>query len=116
MTSELIHSHFRYTDASPYHDLMKGDNSMPTREQISEALEDMGESTLLMDGFEDAFSGVSRRINEPTLAVYSYDKMVDVLMFRDGMNYEDASEYIDYNCVGAWVGEQTPIIVMPLHG
>jgi hypothetical protein len=94
---------------------MKGDNSMPTREQISEALEDMGESTLLMDGFEDAFIGFSRRINEPVLAVYSYDKMVDVLMFRDGMNYEDATEYIDYNCVGAWVGEQTPIIVMPLH-
>lgn len=88
---------------------------MPTKEQISDALEEMGESTLLMDGFEDAFIGFSHRINQPILAVYSYDKMVNVLMFRDGMNYETASEYIDFNCVGAWIGDKTPIIVMSLH-
>jgi hypothetical protein len=74
----------------------------------------MDESTLLMDGFEDAFLGFSRRINEPVLAVYSYDKMVEVLMTRDGMDYDEATEYIDYNCVGAWVGEQTPIIVQEI--
>jgi hypothetical protein len=36
-------------------------------------------------------------------------------MERDGMTSEEAMEYIDYNCVGAWVGENTPIIVMPLE-
>lgn len=87
---------------------------MPTRQQLSDYLEDMDESTLLMDGFEDAFLGFSRRINEPVLAVYSYDKMVEVLMTRDGMDYDEATEYIDYNCVGAWVGEQTPIIVQEI--
>jgi hypothetical protein len=103
---------FRYKDASTEYDTMpKGATMTTTREQISEALEEMGESTLLMDGFEGAFIGFSQRINEPILAVYSYDKMVEVLMTRDGMDYETASEYIDYNCVGAWVGEQTPIIV-----
>jgi len=109
-TNDLIDSHFRHIDASPYYDLTK-ENEVPTRQQISNYLEDMGETTLLMDGFEDAFIGFSRRINEPVLAVYSYNKMVEVLMFRDGMSVDDATEYIDYNCVGAWVGEQTPIIV-----
>jgi hypothetical protein len=40
--------------------------------------------------------------------------MVDVLVSRDGMELDEAIEFIDYNCLGAWVGELTPIIVMPL--
>ncbi len=74
----------------------------------------MDESTLLMDAFEKALTCFSRRANEPLLAVYSWEHMVDVLIQRDGMSYDDATEYIDYNCIGAWVGEQTPIIVMPI--
>lgn len=81
-----------------------------TRQQISDMFEDMDETVLLMDGFDEAFIGHSQRINEPVLAVYSRAKMVEVLM-RDGMSDDEAEEYIDYNCVGAWVGERTPIIV-----
>lgn len=87
---------------------------MPTREQIESHLLEMDESALLMDGFEEAFIGFTRRINEPLLAVYDWEKMVDVLVQRDGMDYDEAVEYIDYNCLGAWVGERTPLIVMPL--
>lgn len=103
---------FRYTDASEL--LVKEKGMTTTREQISDYFEEMDESVLLMDGFEDAFIGYSQRINDPILAVYSYDKMVDVLMSRDGMDYDEATEYIDFNCVGAYVGEQTPIIVRSL--
>ena len=85
----------------------------PTRQEIQEALEELGETTLLMDGFDEAFIGWSRRINEPLLAVYSYDGLIKVCTERDGMDYEEAVEYVDYNVVGAWIGEQTPIIVMP---
>lgn len=84
------------------------------RDEISLKFEEMEENVLLMDGFEEAFIGYSQRINEPVLAVYAWEKMVDVLMTRDGMSDEEAMEYIDFNCLGAWVGEQTPIIVMPL--
>ena len=84
---------------------------MTLRDKISTLFEEMDESVLLMDGFEDAFIGFSQRINEPMLAVYSKDKMVKVLVFRDGMTYDEAEEYIEFNCIGAWVGEQTPIIV-----
>lgn len=85
------------------------------REQIDRHLKNIGESALLMDGFDEACIGFSQRINEPMLAVYSYLKMVDTLIERDGMDYEEATEYIDYNCLGAWIGEQTPIIVMPIE-
>lgn len=88
---------------------------MPTREQIDALAEAIDEPLLLMDGFDSAFIGTSSRINEPTLTVYSWELMVGVLMERDGMEYEDAVEYISYNCMGAWVGERTPIIVVPLE-
>lgn len=81
------------------------------RSEIDDILESRGETVLLADGFDDAFIGVSQRMNEPLLAVYSYDKMVEVLVVRDGMTEEEACEYIDFNVVGAWVGKQTPIIV-----
>jgi hypothetical protein len=79
-----------------------------------ELLADLEEDILLMDGFDDAIIGYSQRINDPTLAVYSWELMVKILMERDGMSDEEAMEYIDYNCLGAWVGERTPIIVLPL--
>ena len=85
-----------------------------TRQDIQDALESRGESVLLCDGFDEAFIGLSQRINEPLLAVYSYEKMVDVLMKRDGMDYDEATDYLDFNVLGAWVGEQTPIIVTSL--
>jgi hypothetical protein len=85
------------------------------RQQIEDFFEDTGMKVLLMDGFDEAFIGTSQRINEPMLAVYSYDMMLDLLMDRDGMELDVAEEYIEYNCVGAWIGEQTPIIVRSLN-
>ena len=88
---------------------------MTTRKQLSDELEAMGETALLMDGFDEACIGFSQRINEPVLAVYSYGQMVNLLIERDGMDSDEAEEYIDFNCVGAWVGEHTPIIVKGLN-
>jgi hypothetical protein len=30
------------------------------------------------------------------------------------MDFEDAVEFVEFNILGAWVGENTPIVVMPL--
>ena len=86
-----------------------------TRDDIQTHMEEMGETVLLADGFEHAFLGTTQRMNEPLLAVYSYPLMIETLMLRDGMTYTDAAEYIDFNVVGAWVGEQTPIIIHPMN-
>jgi hypothetical protein len=86
-----------------------------TREEIDQHLQNIGQSALLMDGFDEALIGFSQRINEPLLAVYKWQRMVQILKNRDKMSYEDAVEYIEYNCIGAWIGEQTPIIVMPIE-
>ena len=69
------------------------------------------EEIMLMDGFEEAFIGFSKRCGQPTLATYSYEKMLQVLIERDEMDVEEADEYIMYNCEGAWMGELTPVIL-----
>ena len=76
----------------------------------------MKDETTLFNGFDGALIGYSQRINEPMLAVYSWEKMVDICVKRDGMNHDEAAEFVERNCVGGWVGETTPIVVIPLEG
>jgi len=62
------------------------------------------------DGFNDALIGVGYQFNQK-LAVYDYNKCINILCDRDGMTIEEAGEYMEYNVVGAWVGDGTPIFV-----
>tara|TARA_Y100000034_G_C6818437_1_gene368394 strand:- start:361 stop:624 length:264 start_codon:yes stop_codon:yes gene_type:complete len=70
--------------------------------------------TLLADGLENAFIGFFQRINEPRIAVYDYEKCIQILMERDDMDEDEADEYLQFNTVGAWVGEGTPAFMYPM--
>lgn len=80
------------------------------KEQLEELISILDEEVMVMDGFEEAFIGFSKRCGQPTLATYSFNKMVQVLV-DDDMDEEEAIEYIEYNCLGAWMGDLTPIIL-----
>jgi len=43
--------------------------------------------------------------------VYSKKKMAYILRDRDNMDVEEAIEYLDFNVLGAYIGERTPIVV-----
>ena len=73
---------------------------LSTRELLSE----MEGEWLLADGFDDAIIGVY-----DDKVVYSITKCIEVLM-KD-MTEEEAVEYFDFNVIGVYVGEQTPIFV-----
>ena len=69
---------------------------------------------LLADGFERAFIGttVGQPGREDDLAVYSYNKCIEVLLTQDdAMSYDEAVEFFYYNVAGAYVGEETPIFI-----
>ena len=66
---------------------------------------------LLADGFEGAFIGVSTRCGQPTLAVYDANKCLQILIDRDDMTHEEALEYFNFNVIGAWVGDETPLFL-----
>jgi hypothetical protein len=42
--------------------------------------------------------------------VYDIDRIIDILI-EDGMSYDDAVEFYQYNIVGSYVGENTPSFV-----
>tara|TARA_R110000744_G_scaffold161915_2_gene278533 strand:- start:196 stop:423 length:228 start_codon:yes stop_codon:yes gene_type:complete len=65
---------------------------------------------LKADGFDGAILGLGRRCGQPDLLVYDADKCVAILM-KDGMTGEEAMEYFEYNVVGSWMGEGTPIFL-----
>jgi len=88
-----------------------------TSEEIDALRERVAESNpeaLFADGFEDAIIGVAERCGQPTLVVYDCDKCIRVLMERDGMEWDEAEEFFQFNTLGAWVGENTPLFMWPL--
>jgi hypothetical protein len=76
-----------------------------------EEIEEINPEALLCDGFDEAIIGMAERINLGPIVAYDVDKMIDIMIERDGMTYEDAIEYFDYNILGAWMGENTPVYV-----
>ena len=67
------------------------------------------EEFLKADGFDDAVIGVCYTSNR---LIYSYKKCLDILITKEGMDEIDAIEYLSFNTMGAYVGEQTPIWCM----
>jgi len=72
---------------------------------------------LKIDGHDDAIIGPamvwSENGNVRASLVYDAEVIRETLMKRDGMNFEDAREYIEFNIEGAYVGEHTPVLVWP---
>jgi hypothetical protein len=63
------------------------------------------EEILKADGFDDAVIGIE--VHSMRL-IYSVQKCIDILK-EDEMDEIDAIEYFEYNVLGAYVGEKTPI-------
>lgn len=80
------------------------------REEILEYVENYNpeEAVLLADGFDEAFLGIGQQFNR-FFAVYDRFKCIQIL--SEDMTLEEAEEYFDFNVVGAYVGENTPVFV-----
>ena len=63
------------------------------------------EETLKADGFDDAVIGITR----DKILVYSIEKTIQILM--EDMSEIDAIEHLDYNILGSYVGDYTPIFI-----
>lgn len=85
-------------------------DSSVRKNEISEFALAFSEETILYDGLEDAFIGVSFRFGQEPIACYDYDKVIEGLT-KDGMSEEEAVEYFDYNIIGGWVGDYTPCFI-----
>ena len=74
-------------------------------EQILENYND--ETFLIIDGFNDCIIG----LDEVSLKlIYSKSKIINKLIEQDGIDELEAIEYYEFNILGAYMGEKTPIL------
>lgn len=82
-----------------------------TREEAEIAVGEESKA-LFCDGFDDCILGVADRFGwSESLVVYDYNKMIAQMVEKDGMSEEEAVEFFDFNIIGAWMGDGTPIFV-----
>ena len=67
------------------------------------------------DGFEEAILGLARKSGHPDVMAYDYAKRVQILMERDDMTEEEALDHMEYNVMGSFPGEETPIFIEPIY-
>jgi len=68
---------------------------------------------LIIDDCDEAILGVVERCSSPRVVCYSYEKLLEVFI-KQGMTLEEASEWISFNILGAWLGEETPYILFQM--
>ena len=70
---------------------------------------------LKADGFDEAIIGMAsiwRDGSKVDVLVYDGSKMATMLR-KDGMVYQDAVDFIEFNVEGSYVGVETPIVMWP---
>ena len=83
-----------------------------TAQRVKSWLEAIEEAALFADGFDDAVMGLTYDANAGHWRViYDSSECLAVLMERDGMGFEEAVEFFDYNVTGGAVGPQSPLFM-----
>jgi hypothetical protein len=75
-------------------------------------LDDEYDDMTLYHGLSEAFMGVIYRYNEGPMAVYDKGKVLEIL--GEDMDEDDAIEYFDFNIMGLWAGDTTPVFFEPV--
>ena len=77
----------------------------------NELAEHFGDDLMFATNFDNAIIGVSMGISWGTKVVYDAEKMARTLVVSEGMTYNEAWEYLEFNTFNAYVGDNTPIFV-----
>lgn len=69
--------------------------------------------SLSVDGFDSCIIGLCEMYGRPPIIAYDKRMMIDKLVLG-GMKYDEAEEFFDYNILGSYVGENTPVFITRL--
>ena len=67
------------------------------------------EGLLFADGFDEAIIGVAERIGMEPVVAYDTNKIIEILSRE--MTEDEAVEFFEFNILGAYMGERTPIFI-----
>jgi hypothetical protein len=65
---------------------------------------DIDPDAILWDGMDEAIIGIT----DEGIPVYDIHQM-EIILMQDGMDWETASDWIDFNILSAYLGDRTPI-------
>jgi len=60
--------------------------------------------------FDCAIIGLAERFGGTRAIAYDTDKVIEVLI-RNGMDFESAREWYEFNIIGSFLGDHTPIFI-----
>ena len=60
------------------------------------------------DGFDEAIVGSITSYGRGETVLYSTQKILEIMMERDGMTEEDAIDFFNYNILGSYNGNGMP--------
>jgi hypothetical protein len=87
-----------------------------TKEQIKiQELIGDDEQIMFYDGLDKAIIGTAQRINLGPVVAYDVEKVIEIFMDRDGMTYSEAMEYFEFNTIGGFNGELTPVFIYKIE-
>ena len=78
---------------------------------IKEDIADINPDALLADGLDEAIIGVGNQFTNTPVVVYDYDKCIEIFMRDNDWDYEDAMDWMQFNVIGSYMGEGTPIFM-----
>jgi len=87
-------------------------HELDERVNIRDTLAEEWDTDLLFlsdEEFDEAIIGVAERIGQSAVVAYDTTKLVEVLSRT--MSVDEAYEYFEFNILGAYVGEITPMFV-----
>jgi len=71
--------------------------------------------------FEEAIIGIAHRFGMEPSVCYDYDKVIEIFAKQFAEDIEDdedphemAVEWFDYNVIGGWMGDTTPLYIKVL--
>jgi len=68
------------------------------------------EAMIKMDGYDDCIVGVIKGAGQETKICYDVNLVIQRLM-DDGLSEEEAIEFFEFNQIGSYVGESTPVFL-----
>ena len=74
-------------------------------------LEDYAPDAIILTDLDEAIIGVVESFGGGSRILYDKNKILDLLMERDGMTHSEAEEYYDYNIIGGYFGEMNPVFL-----
>ena len=75
-------------------------------------LDDVYDGMIVLDGFDDCILGRVEQAGSDTKILYSIKAILSKLMERDGMSYEEAYEFYEYNILGLYGQESFPAFLI----